>query len=293
MKFYHASMSSRILRRYWEIFNEKLNVLLSFAYTGPDFLEILITFRNTVSCVILDSGAWSVAKGNVNLTVEELIAYLKVNGHLFDRFFNLDSDFSTSGFLNNIVNQIKMERAGLRPVPVVHNLFDHEIDFYVLSGKYDWIALGSSQTTNYDDLAYAVHRIKTGNPDIKIHWFGGSRYEWLCNLPIASCDTSSWGMVGKFGFIRYWNPHIPEINKGNSIYTSGVVKDVEEGKYEYVTYPWRKDLDAYLHETFGLTFRDLCGYDSAFNMQLINTRYYSELERRVNEERTRRGIPLE
>lgn len=242
MKFYHASMSSRILRRYWEIFNEKLNVLLSFAYTGPDFLEILITFRNTVSCVILDSGAWSVAKGNVNLTVEELIAYLKVNGHLFDRFFNLDSDFSTSGFLNNIVNQIKMERAGLRPVPVVHNLFDHEIDFYVLSGKYDWIALGSSQTTNYDDLAYAVHRIKTGNPDIKIHWFGGSRYEWLCNLPIASCDTSSWGMVGKFGFIRYWNPHIPEINKGNSIYTSGVVKDVEEGKYEYVTYPWRKIL---------------------------------------------------
>jgi len=57
MKFYHASMSSRVLRRYWEIFNEKLNILLSFAYTGPDFLEILVTLRNMVLYVILDSGA--------------------------------------------------------------------------------------------------------------------------------------------------------------------------------------------------------------------------------------------
>ncbi len=72
-----------------------------------------------------------------------------------------------------------------------------------------------------------------------------------------------------------------------------MIKDVEEGKYEYVTYPWRNDLDAYLNDTFGLTFRDLCGYDAAFNMQLINTRFYAELERRINEERLRRGIPLE
>jgi hypothetical protein len=53
-----------------------------------------------------------------------------------------------------------MEQAGLRPVPVIHNIFNLEIDYYVKSGKYDYLALGSSQVTNFNDLAYAVYRIK-------------------------------------------------------------------------------------------------------------------------------------
>lgn len=293
MRICQASMSSRILKRYWDLFKELLNILLSFAYAGPDFEEILVKRRHMVGNIVLDSGTWTASKGNSNITLAGLISYIQTVGHLFDGYFNYDIDFSDRGFVNNIVNQIIMERAGLHPIPVIHNLFDAEIDYYIDSGKYDFLALGSRQITNFDDLAYAVYRIKKGNPAIKIHWFGGSRYEWLCNLPIASCDTSSWGTVGKFGFIRYWNPHVPGINKGHSIYTSGVVKDIEEGKYEYVTYPWRSDLDAFIQNTFGLTFQDLCGYEAAFNMQLINTRFYAEQERRINEERIRRGIELE
>ena len=162
MKFYQASMSSRVLKRHWELFNEPMNVLLSYAYAGPDFLDILFTYRNMIVSVILDSGAWSVAQGVASLSLEGLISYLKMNGHHFDRYFNFDTDFSNNGFDNNIVHQIKMEKAGLKPVPVVHNLFDGEIDYYVQAGKYNWIALGSSQTTNFDDLAYAVYRIKKG-----------------------------------------------------------------------------------------------------------------------------------
>jgi hypothetical protein len=60
-----------------------------------------------------------------------------------------------------------------------------------------------------------------------------------------------------------------------------------------VTYSWRKELDAYLQETFNLTFHDLCGYDAAYNMQLVNTRFFVEQERRINDERIRRGIALE
>jgi hypothetical protein len=293
MRFYQASMSSRVLNRYWELFKEPFNVLLSFAYAGPDFWEIFAKYRHMAYSIILDSGAWSVAQGTAILSLEGFIAYVEMNGRLFDRHFNFDTDFGDNGFDNNIVHQIKMERAGLKPVPVVHNLFDREIDYYVQSGKYDWIALGSRQTTNYDDLNYAVYRIKKGNPNIKIHWFGGSKFEWLCQLPIASCDTTSWASTGKFGFIRYWNPDEPGFNKGHSIYTSGVIKDIEQGKYEYTIYPWKKELDAYLQETFDLTFQDLCGYDSAYNMQLVNTRFFVDQERRINEERVRRGIDLE
>ena len=186
-----------------------------------------------------------------------------------------------------------MENAGLTPAPVVHNLFDGEIDFYVNSGKYDYIALGSRQTTNFDDLAYAVYRIKKSNPNIRIHWFGGSRFDWLCKLPIASCDSTAWALTGKYGEINFWNPHLPGLNKVHSIYTTGLIKDFAEGEYHYVTYPWRKDVDEYLFNIFGLTFQDLCGYDSAFNMQLINARFYAEQEKRINDERMRRGIPLE
>ena len=293
MKFYQASMNSKVLKTYWNLFKKRINILLSYAYAGPDFLHIFTKYRHMIDSIILDSGAWTVAQGIINLPLAGLISYIKMNGHHFDRYFNYDTDFSNYGFDNNISNQTIMEKAGLKPVPVVHNLFDNEIDYYVKSGKYSYIALGSSQTTNFDDLAYAVYRIKKGNPNIKIHWFGGSRYEWLCQLPIASCDTTSWALTGKFGYIMYWNPKDTGVNKGHSIYTSGIIKNVEAGKYEFVNYPWRQDIDCYLINTFGLTFHDLCGYNAAFNMQLVNTHFFAEQEKRINGERIIRGIALE
>jgi hypothetical protein len=107
-----------------------------------------------INDVIGDSGAWSFAQGKSDITVEELIAVLKSCGKQFTRYFNFDTDFRDKGFENNIANQILMEKAGLSPVPVVHNFFDKEIEYYVKSGKYDWLALGSSQSTNFDDIRY-------------------------------------------------------------------------------------------------------------------------------------------
>lgn len=270
-------------------------MLLSFAYIGGDTYEFLVTYRHMMIRVILDSGAWSYVSGVAKyLSLDGLISYLQEHGHRFDIYFNFDTDFSDHGFNHNIANQIKMEQAGLTPVPVVHNIFNREIDYYVKSGKYNYIALGSRQVTNFNDLAYAVYRIKKGNPDIKIHWFGGSRFDWLCQLPVASCDTTSWAEMGKYGRINYWNPNLPEFNKTHKIYTGGVMKgESMADAHHYVTYPWREDVDKYIKDVFGLTFQDLVGLDAAFNMQLINTRFYVEQERRINEERIRRGIPLE
>jgi len=243
--------------------------------------------------VIGDSGAWSFAEGKLDFTIEELIAVLSVCGDLFTRYCNFDTDFRDKGFENDISNQIIMENAGLCPVPVVHNFFDKEIEYYVKSGKYDWLALGSSQSTNFDDFRYAVDRIITwGNPSIRIHWFGGSKFDWLAKLPIATCDTSSWAKAGQFGCIRYWNPHEEKFNKTNNIFVSGRVKEFKESEYHFVTYPWRQELEEYLDKNFNFTYSDLCGYDDKFNMQLINTRFYSELAKRINIERVKGGIPL-
>jgi hypothetical protein len=295
MIIYQASLSLRVLKMYWDIFHDRLNVLISYAYICEETYEILFTFRHMVFKIVFDSGAWSFVRGvAIRLSLNGLIGFLQSNGFRFDIYFSYDTNFTNNGFDHNIANQIKMEEAGLNPVPVVHNLFDGEIDYYVNSGKYDYIALGSSQTTNFDDFAYAVNRIKKGNPNIKIHWFGGSKYEWLCQLPIASCDTTSWAKTGQFGEINYWNPNLSGLKKSQKIYTAGEMKDdFASGQYHYVTYPWRDEVDKYLKDTFGLVYGDLCGYDATINMMLVNLRFYAEQEKRINEERIKRGIPLE
>lgn len=293
MKIYQASLFLQVLKDYWEIFHEKLNVLLSFAIMGGDTKGFLIDYRHMSDSIIADSGAWSVAKGTKIFSLASLISYLQLWGLMFDFYFTFDTDFRDDGFENNISHQVRMERAGLKPVPAIHNFYDDEIDYYTKSGKYDWLALGSSQSTNLDAIKYAVDRIKWANPAIRIHWFGGSNYEWVCKLPIAACDTTSWEATAAFGYINYWNPHEESFYKGHRIYVSGLIKPVETNEYHFMTYPWRNELEQYLYDTFGYTYGDLCGYRDKHLMWVVNARFYADLEKRVNAERIARGIPLE
>ena len=294
MKTFHASPSLRVVRRYHELFPaDELNVLLSLAFNEAEREGFLVQYRNIVAEIIGDSGAWSVAMGKSTLTLEAVINFLLLWGGKFDRYFNFDIDFSTRGFVNNITNQLEMEKSGLVPIPVVHNFYNFEIDYYVRSRKYDWLALGSSQSSNFRHLKHAVNRIKKGNPAIKIHWFGGSTYEWLIQLPIASCDTTSWAKSGAYGIIKYWNLRNEELDKTDYIYVGGRSSKLDSSLHHFVTYPFRKDLEAYLQVNFGFNYQDLCGYDDKFNMQLVNMKYYTDLERRINDERLKRNIPLE
>jgi len=293
MKLYQASMNLRVLKKYFELFLEPVNILLSIALIGGDTKGFLIDHRNMVESIVADSGAWSVAKGKSTLPLDALISYLKLWGHLFDWYFNFDTNFSDQGFKDNYENQLRMEKEGLTPIPVVHNFFNFEIDFYMSLGRYPWLALGSAQSKTFDDFEYAVNRIKRKDSSVKIHWFGGSRYEWLIQTPVASCDTSSWAKAGSYGYILYWNDHQEGLYKGRRIYVGGYIKDEDDGSYHFVTYRWRKDLEEYLDKNFHLEYGDLVGYNDIFNMQVINTRFYVELEKRVNAERQKRGIPLE
>ena len=293
MKIYHASLNLRVLKKYFELFSKPLNVLLSIALIGAETRGFLIEFRHMVESIIADSGAWSVAKGKSTFSIDALISYLRQWGHLFDLYFNFDTNFSDQGFKENYENQLKMEKEGLHPVPVIHNFFNFEIDFYMNLGIYPWLALGSAQSKNFADFQYAVNRIKRKDSNVRIHWFGGSRFEWLIQTPVASCDTSSWAKTGGFGHILYWNDHEERLYKGHRIYVGGYIKDEDDRSYHFVTYPWRKELEEYLSKTFGFQYVDLLGYDDKFNMQLVNTRFYAELEKRINAERLKREIPLE
>lgn len=293
MKIYHASLNLRILKKYYQMFSQPLNVLISFAVIGRGTGGFLNN-RHMLSSIIADSGAWSVAKGKkIDFSIVTLIAYLKLWGHRFDRYFNFDTDFSDHGFSNNWANQQRMEQAGLSPIPVVHNFFNFEIDFYMSLQKYPWLALGSAQSTNLDDFRYAVDRIKWKDSRAKVHWFGGSKYEWLIQTPVASCDTTTWAKTGGYGDIYFWNDQKNSVNKADKIYVGGRLRSNRDDGYHFVTYPWRKDLEEYLANTFGFEYADLLGYDDKFNRQLVNVRFFAELEDRINAERQMRGVPLE
>jgi len=56
--------------------------------------------------------------------------------------------------------------------------------------------------------------------------------------------------------------------------------------------PWKKQLDEYL-ASFGFTYEDLCGYDDIVNKMIVNTRYFTKMEDRINQERVKTGVALE
>ena len=294
MNIYHASLTYGALKKYYQIFGQKLNVLLSMALLGSDTFHFFDN-RHMISSLVLDSGAWSVYYKKSSLKLNQYLQYLKRNAYRFDAYFNFDDDFSTEGFANNYANQVKLENAGLHPIPVIHNFMNDEIPFYIQAGKYQWLALGSSQTTSFAALDYAVQLIKKGNPAIKIHYFGGCKFDWMIKTPIGSSDTSSWAQTGAFGNIKYWNPRKRGIDKTDYIYVGDRIKDLKPGEFHYVSYPCRASLDAYLQAAFKWDnpLQELTGYDSFLNKQLVNLRYYVELEQRINEERVKRGVELE
>lgn len=290
-KIFQASFFLSALKLYYQLFpDDPPNVLVSLAYNMMEWKKFLTFYRHMIRDLIGDSGAWSSDQGTSDITIDDVVILFKRYGHLMDRYFNFDANFSNYGFEDNIAMQLKMERAGLKPVPVIHNFFTKEIEYYVRSGKYEWVALGSSQSTNFDDFRYAVDKIKRENESIKIHWFGGSKESWMKEVPIASCDTTSWARSGSIGKINYFNI---ETGKCEMIYTGGIERKLKTSEHHFVSYPWRKDVEEYLYKNFKLTYRDLCGYKAKLNMQVVNTRFFVEKEKRINVGRIRRGVPLE
>ncbi|HEC91804.1 MAG TPA: hypothetical protein ENI51_02245 [Candidatus Atribacteria bacterium] len=290
MKIYNASIPLGLLKTYYETFHKPINVLLSIATVGKELYKFREN-RHMIRSCICDSGAWSTHNADLKIDVVYVKTFYCNNKDLFDWYINFDEDFSTRGFAENLENQKTLEEAGLRPVPVVHNFYNDEIEYYVEEG-YNIIALGSSQNTSLDATKYAVEKIKRLNPEIKIHLLGFTKIKELIELPIASSDSASWAISGKFGFIKYWNWRKKGYDKTDHIYVDGYHGN-KGNSYDFATYPFKKELEDYLESNFGFSYKDLLGYRGQFNVLLINLHYYVTLEDIINEERRRLNIPLE
>lgn len=284
-----SSLDTAILDRYYAILKQEVSALLSYALLNSDAIEMIERRVNKLLGLILDSGAWTDQRSPNPTDIDEYINYLLVAGKYYDFYFNLDQDFSEDVFSSlNLTNLLKMEKAGLTPVPVIHSLYAGEIEYYI-DKQYPIVALGSSYATRLDALKFVFDKFSKV-PNTKIHIFGTASYENLIHVPAYSVDSSSWGTSGKFGELNYWNPYSDKIDKTERIYIGGYYHPAEDVEHHFVTYPHRKQLEEYLYDTFKFTYQDFFGVDGYYNLQVVNIHYYVELEKRITEEHRKRGF---
>lgn len=82
--------------------------------------------------------------------------------------------------------------------------------------------------------------------------------------------------------MNYWNPHKPGKNKTDSIPLEDYEKEDYGNKEPFLKYRYRKDLETYLDETFGLTYEKLFDSEGYYNRMLINMHYLVEMQERVS-----------
>ncbi|MDM7987101.1 MAG: hypothetical protein QUS13_07205 [Smithella sp.] len=289
MHMFLSTLNSEILDRYYALMKQELKALVSYALLDTDTKEMVSRRVNKLLGLILDSGAWTDQKSPKPTDIDEFINYLLAAGRHYDFFFNLDQDFSEDVFSSlNLTNFLKMEEAGLTPVPVIHSLYTGEIEYYI-DRQYPIVALGSSYATRLDALKFVFDRFSKV-PETKIHIFGTASYENLIHVPAYSVDSSSWGTSGKFGELNYWNPESDKVDKTERVYIGGYYHPAEDVEHHFVTYPHRKQLEQYLYDTFKITYEDFFGANGYYNLQIVNIHFYVELERRINEEHRKRGF---
>jgi hypothetical protein len=282
MRIYQADLSLDLILKYHELFPErKLNVLRSFGRLTSEEKAICLTHRDKLNSVILDSGTYSLnfaQKPIINITIDSYEAYLRHFGQDYDFYFNFDSDFSQEGFAVNIEHQRRLEKVGLKPVPVVHDIYEEEIQFYIDQG-YETVAVALPKNAALIDLYMAIDRLHKAG--IRVHLFGTSSYEYIARLPIFSCDSTTWTKAAAFGKILYWNPHKQAIDKTEEIYVEEYLHQDGKKRTYFSTYEQRQELEIHL-ATLDIKREDLYGANRHFYKQLINVDYFFRLEEWIN-----------
>jgi len=289
MIIYLSSMNSRILKKYYDKIKKPLYALISYALLDSDTEVMIAEKGKMLDGLILDCGAWTDQKSPNPTDIDDYINYLLIAGKHYDFYFNLDQDFDENVFSSlNLRHLLKLEESGLAPVPVIHSLYDGEIEYYIDRG-YKMLALGSSYATRPDALKFVFDKFAK-YPDVKIHIFGTASYENLIHVPAYSVDSSSWGTSGKFGQLNYWNPESKKVDKTERIYIGGYYHPNDVRGDHFLNYNCKTYLEEYLYKTFNFTYEDLIGDDGYYNLQVVNIHYFVELEHRINDEHKKRGF---
>lgn len=167
--------------------------------------------------LFLDSGAFSAWTKGVEVKLDEYIQFIKDNESLIDMYSNLDDITSPEGTWRN---QMKMERAGLHPIPVYHYGEDIKWLQKLLKRGYPYISLGGMVPISTKDLIHWLDELWSdyltddkGLPIVKVHGFGLTSLPLMLRYPWFSVDSTSWVVTGRLGSI-----YVPKYKNGIWLY---------------------------------------------------------------------------
>jgi len=302
MRLFQSSITHPVIKeleqRYLLKLPEKrlLNILTSYGVVTGEEDKIFKSGHN----IICDSGAFSLnfsqGGSGVSITYRGYEIYLLNFGHLFEFYFNFDSDFTPEGTAENYRHLKNLEKLGLNPVPVIHDYYGDEIKFYIDQG-YEMIALGSifdpvrkRQIRTKKDIDHAVEKLIRLKPDVKIHLFASASFADPSRWPIYSSDAANWTHNVKFGFILFWNENKMSYDKTDKIFFEDFFNKKAPNRTYFKQNQHQRELEEYLDEKLNLTYEDLMGFNSYLYRQVVNSLYYLEIEDRITEEHKQRGF---
>jgi hypothetical protein len=291
MRIYHAAVNVYVLNEYKKRFPKSdVHVLRAHSHKNGDDRLLRTTHRFKCASLYYDSGTYYFYKvaefPGSPVNFNSYLSYLKYYSKHYDRVFNFDCDFGDEGFDTNIFYQQRLEDEGLDPVPVVHSIHGDEIDYYIEQG-YEDVALGSPQITDFGTLAYVMNKFK--GTKIRVHLFGNTRFDFLTEFPIYSCDSSVWAQAARFGEIVWWNPWKKGPNQTDRVYIEEYYH--EEPKHNRLSvYQYQTELLSYLYDELNITLIDLLGLDGTLYKQLVNLHHYLKLEDIVNQIHRQKGF---
>ena len=299
MRIYQSSMMIRHLREFAKRHpNLKPNVLLSYALLLGDLHNFTVTDRALLSSLILDSGVYSVQKSGARQTHEELYmkfkTFAKYNSSVWDLIFNFDLHFDLDSYDKNLDYQIDLEQAGIPVVPVIHNIYNNDVDRILARGlpAHNTVAIGQCDgRTVLDNVKPVV--MKLHHAKAKIHFFGSSEYRLMAKLPIWSCDSTSWAKYPSHGVVLFWNHKHSRFDKTDKIHFPKFQEaKTPSGYIYYRDYDYLKDFEEYLESNLSFTLADMLGEEADLNRAVANMFYYCQLEEKIAQEQRLRGFIL-
>ncbi len=108
------------------------------------------------------------------------------------------------------------------------------------------------------------------------------------DIPVYSCDSSTWRQVAARDYIMFRNP----VNGTTDYIRLETVVPTRGQKWKmFLSYEYRKELEEYLRDELGIQYADLLGFNGSVNRQLVNVHFFAELERRITENHLQHGWP--
>lgn len=197
--------------------------------------------------LILDSGAYSAWTKGIAIDIDEYIAYIKKHEHLLAHYVALDvipgqlgQNWKSRGQAateeaarKSFDNYMYMRKAGLRPIPVIHQGEKLKWFHQYMDAGADYLGVSpATKAANKKEMITWLDSVFTELTDdrgvaiVKTHGFGVSSFEIMKRYPWTTVDSTSWALTAAFGGIL-----LPVYRAGKPDYAAIPLK-VTVSKYE-------------------------------------------------------------